>query len=458
MAVVDLTLQAMAEKNDMPENDLIYIIDRFNDLNIFKIIEKNYKIYICKEAEKEKDELIEAIDEQIRNYGYTYASLPNDISLFDLFEISYKISEEQYKVGYTQYDILLKYYEIPNFYNKENRFVWIPYSLFKLNKQDNNNKVILSAGNYQVFKNKYYNDMYQRYSALNLDNIIQTNKNSMHKIMIGDVLFIYEGKYSEFYQNKTINVINRNIKETNNIKLKYITVENLMDICGINDEELLNKIIKFQKNKLYLYFFGFGGIGNCIHYWLNEIREMYALDHLVEASFIYDADNVEYSNRPRLLYPNSIGDQKVKMANFSNIGAKNLACDNYVVKPDFETKYNYNIEKVLKSYPKANKVVISNIYSLKDWLAYDNEIVSISVSHFKDRMRIALNDRAAPLFETYGQINIARFLINTFIATIEIINLLQQTYNKIEKSKEVEIYNKDISEYPFKSKYLNYIF
>lgn len=454
MATINLTFQVMAQENKIPENDLIYIIDRFHDLNIFKIIEKNYKIYVCKEAEK--DDLIEAIDEQIREYGYMYENYPKDISLFDLFEISYKVSQEQYKVGYTQYEILLKRYEIPNFYDKDNAFVWIPYSLFKLNGPNTEQNTVYMESRH--FTNKYYNDMYRRYATLNLNNIIQTNPNSKHKIMIGDVLFIYEGKYSQLYHEEIVHVINPNLKNTNHIKLKHITVENLMDICGINDEELFNKVIQLQKNKLYLYFFGFGGIGNCIHYWLNAIREMYALDHIVEASFVYDADEVEYSNKPRLLYPNSVGEQKVKMATYGNIGIKNAAYDNFVVEPDFETKYNYNIEKVLANYPKANKVVISNVYALKDWLAYDQNVVSISVSHFKDRLRIALNDKAATLVETYGQINIARFLINTFIATIEIINLLQPSYKKLKKNKEIEIYNKDISQYPFKSKYLNYIF
>lgn len=279
---------------------------------------------------------------------------------------------------------------------------------------------------------------YSFYSNLEFTNDIN-DKTKIITIMDKNILRTisyenYKNKYS-----KDCVLINPNMSYFAKSIKQEIPINHLLALFDVTEKEILNILKKVKSLSNPIVSIGLGGLMSNFFYWCYKLKEYFDLNYLFKQIVVFEYDNLEFSNLFRI------------PLNWKDRTINRYFKDNLIRQFDSEYRNNNNIEfkkielqeELLNLSPKVRlKSYQFNHINLKNSILiggpdldtrlkiYDNysksDIYFLCATHKNNTIKIdsfPKFDREL-VVETYGTLDLNRFLLSMFKTTIELLKIL----------------------------------
>lgn len=338
-----------------------------------------------------------------------------------------------------------------NFYNNFNHY--IPACMV-LKQENFNVPENYTSINYADNAKNILDTLRRRYKMTS-DNVIYTNeitdKSKVYSIMDKNILRNinnYNFNNNVPYNDKLV-ILNPNLSYFSEGLVREIPIPHLLALFDIQEKEMLSicKKVSYLTNTIVA--LGIGGLMSNFLYWCYQFKEYFRLDYMFKQLIVFEPDELEFSNLFRI--PLNWKDRKTRMCvtneklrallasyrygeisdepdtfkkinlidgirsispklrsydmRFQRINLKNCI---FIGGPDLDTRdelYNYYIAGEANKYQNASFLCTThsnNTFSIDAFPKFDRELV----------------------VETYGSIDLNKFLLNMFKMTIEILKIL----------------------------------
>lgn len=318
--------------------------------------------------------------------------------------------------------------------------------LFAVKKRNKLQSLDSHAINYSYNINNVFRTLSRRYKITS-DNIRYTNeitdKTKIYPIM--DKNIVRSIKYfanKEALYNRNIVIINPNLSYFAEQYNKQIPIEHLLALFDVNKKELKSNLQKVWYLTNPIVCLGLGGLMSNFLYWCERFREYFELNYLFKQLLIFEPDSLEFSNLFRIplnwkdmKISDNLSDKQLRqfMPGNDNIFSKQthrkLMLTNSIrnLSPKIRTynaRFNYiNLKNcILIGGPDLEtRKEIFNMYSDaesdKYFICTTHSNNTFSIDAFPDF------DRELTV-ETYGSIDLNKFLLNMFKMSVELIRIL----------------------------------
>lgn len=405
-------------------------------------------------------DIMESIHHQL-NRVYMYNNRQyGDKAILKLIETTkdfyFKVFFLDFKEGYLKkigpFSLLANVTKIPTFCIKRN---------ITMNAQNSN------PINYEFNIDNVMRTLSRRYKFTSNNDIIYTNeitdKTRIYSIMDKNIVrgLRHYNNQTAFY-NKNTAIINPNlsyfVEQYNNV----IPLQHLFALFDIDEKELKNNLKKVWYLTNPIVCLGLGGLMSNFLYWCDKFREYFELDYVFKQLLVFEPDSLEFSNlfritlnwrdlkvyseltdnqlrqfmedrdfvyakqnHSKLMLLKSVRNLSPKIRQyryrFTHINLKNCIL---IGGPDLDTR-----KIIFDDYANSDKYFICTTHS--------NNTVSIDAFPNFDRELTV---------ETYGSIDLNKFLLNMFKMTVEIIRILanKEFVNKVQhKYLDYSVDNED---------------
>ena len=344
--------------------------------------------------------------------------------------------------------IMLEY--IPTFKVKFNipdnaKHNYLPIECLK--KKEYGTELSVTSLHFSLNKENVFDTLQRRYQ-FNTNKIIYTNditdKSNVYSIMDKNILRGFNSLDENVAAyNKNLVILNPNLSFFAQSINKTIPIEHLLALFDIDEKELKANMKKVSYLTNPIVSLGLGGLMSNFLYWSDRLREYFGLDYLFKQLVVFEPDTLEFSNLFRI--PLNWKDFKIP----EPVENRSLSL---FLDPKLSLKYDnkYNklllLQSVRNLSPKIRQFVdefkrielkncvligapdlntrkaIFNSYSDNDYYnisflctTHINNTFSIDVFPDFDRELVV---------ETYGSIDLNKFLLNMFRMTVELIRIL----------------------------------
>lgn len=285
----------------------------------------------------------------------------------------------------------------------------------------------------KVSMEKYKTMLLNRYVKNPDVTILNQQDKKQNVISIGDtstpVLLLTKETFDKSTADTGIYFTNRNMAKI--FKQNHLSIEHYIDIFKVDEKELVKKLKQLSRKNLHICMIGFGGTMSNFVYNLSELCNKYNINNIFETLFIFENDDLEVSNFPRIttdfLTPVFV-DTKTNNSNKTKalmiFNHKNIAKNIHVDKAKFTNKMDYR-------YPEAFLKGFDYFIGSPDLktreMIYKENYKFICPLHNMDYLYIYTTPNMVNselLIESYGTINLSWFFFNMFKMTLEVIDLM----------------------------------
>jgi len=226
----------------------------------------------------------------------------------------------------------------------------------------------------------------------------------------------------------------------NKMNVRHIEVNELFTMFDINAKKIKQQLIKLKKKKINLVMIGFGGGGINFWYWLERILNHTLVFNVFESIVIYDNDDFDLTNLPRIPYDLRTKDlttlKKVLLAKETQVQITN----NLLIMDQ-----KFAEEKISQNDSEQTIYIGGPDIKTRKILSESNEIF-LSVTHGDNELGIYLNplQDSSLQVESYGTIELNYFYLNQFAATIALINYFADEDLDLSQVSELRHKSEDI--------------
>jgi len=230
---------------------------------------------------------------------------------------------------------------------------------------------------------------------------------------------------------------------SNELGCKKLHISELITMLGYTKTDI-SKLLQHVKNKSFnLVLVGLGGTGSNFLHWTYEMSQWVGKDLIFNTMFSYDDDDFDIPNMLRIPFePNFVGEQT---------SSKKVDC----IPPKFkQIANNFRLKDMrLTAYDVDNTRLGSHqttlIYGAPDiatrkWLS-DSEYTFIAATHRDSEFSLVENPAVDDelMMETYGKINVSKFMLNHLTMTIKFLEHLRDRDRVLGGSTETQILRED---------------
>ena len=295
-------------------------------------------------------------------------------------------------------------------------------------------------------------DTLRRRYQLNADNVNLTNeitdKSTIYSIMDKNILRSLkdlDGQNAEY--NKNMVILNPNMSFFAESINKTMPIQHLLALFDIDEKEFKTTMKKVSYLTNPIVSLGLGGLMSNFLYWTDRLRDYYELDYVFKQLIVFEPDELEFSNLFRI--PLDWKNYKIP----TNIEHKQMSLfidcfDDYANqrKEHLFGKINLlksvrNLSPKIRQYPQRfrnidlkHSIIIGapdldtrkRIFSKYADNNRDQDISFICATHSDNNVSISSFpdfDREL-VVETYGSVDLNKFMLNMFKMTTEILKIL----------------------------------
>lgn len=316
--------------------------------------------------------------------------------------------------------------------------------LFMVKRRENLDNCDITAVNYVYNVNNVFRTLSRRYkftsNSIRYTNEI-TDKTKVYSIMDKNIVRAIKhlNDVNALYNRNTV-IINPNLSYFAEEYNRQIPIEHLFALFDIDTKELKSNLKKVWYLTNPVVCLGLGGLMSNFLYWCERFRDYFELDYIFKQLLIFEPDSLEFSNlfriplnwkdmkirddisdkqlrqfmndssfpfsKPvnyKLMLTNSIRNLSPKIRTYNQrfqyINLKNCIL---IGGPDLETR-----KRIFENYADSDKYFICTTHSNN----------TFSIDAFPDF------DRELTV-ETYGSIDLNKFLLNMFKMSVEVIKIL----------------------------------
>ena len=314
------------------------------------------------------------------------------------------------------------------------------------------------------FNHNFYDLLDRKYKLTMNNNELHTtneitNKTKIYSIMDKNVLRTLGNlKNTRKIDNVNCRFLNPNLSYFFTSITKEIPINHLFALFDINEKEFLKtfKAVTYITNPIYC--LGLGGLMSNFLFWCQRIQNYFDLPYTFKKLKVYEPDNLEFDNLFRIPlnwkdikiptgnYQNHFLDKVWQMTENSARLSKLLLMHTTDIAQDLElhyTMFDGNYERLLKGAILIGGVDLnSRLEIFNKWGRTNSDITFICPTHSNDTLRIDFypNFNHEVLIETYGSVDLNKFLLTMFKMTIELLKVLaNKSYDNEDNTKKLDV-------------------
>ena len=350
----------------------------------------------------------------------------------------------------------------------------------RLNNDENLNTITQEVRGWlnDMLDHEFYRQLFVRYDVSNKDAVFT---NEIKKDT--DILYIYDklilkNKLNSFSANETSFdnsskvVINPNVGK--HLGIPTIPIDHLLGIFGVDEDKLYKtmKDISYMTNQFVIV--GLGGTMNNFMHFSHELMKYFKMDYLFKKLAVFERDDLDLTNLPRITldYTNKqitrkdMFDQQKshrfsqrnkehsKIGLMSNIS--DIALGLKLMNEWFSTT-NANTFYIGTPNLSTRNLISNAIKGTGRWTSVEKSVF-ICPMHSNDELLIYKNpsiDDGDLAIETYGSIDINKFLLTMFKMTIELLLMIPEQWQYRENDYERLLLKYKLEDTDFKTNSAN---
>lgn len=231
-------------------------------------------------------------------------------------------------------------------------------------------------------------------------------------------------------------VINPNIYREFMGEANLMPLEHLLELFNVDRERLRKSLVNISYISSKVHILGVGGTMGNFLYWLRQLKEYFDLPYIFKKLYLFDNDQVEYHNifRMPILLPRQ-SKFKDRILAIPKISLGLNEARNIALNIDWSSQYfnKWNIEKV-----KGKDIFIGTPDIESRVMIEKLNVKFYCPTHQDNKVRIVETPiiEGGLYYESYGSVDLNRFLLNMFNMTINLIYTLADNHKEpLEKNK-----------------------